>query len=103
MEGTNIFVTSVHPGGIKTDIARNARPGAKAGANLYENSVSRFDRVAITTAEDAAARILRGVEKCEPRVLIGGDCKTVDILQRLRPAGYWKTLAKKIQDPGADQ
>lgn len=100
LEGTNIFVTSVHPGGIKTRIAKNARPGAKAEASLYERSVSRFDRVAITTSEDAAARILKGVEKYEPRVLIGSDCKTVDILQRLRPVGYWKSLAKKIQDPG---
>jgi NAD(P)-dependent dehydrogenase (short-subunit alcohol dehydrogenase family) len=100
LEGTNIFVTSVHPGGIKTDIARHARPGTKAGANLYKDSVARFDRVAMTTSEDAAARILQGVEKYEPRVLIGGDCKFVDILQRVRPAGYWKTLAKKIQDPG---
>ncbi len=100
LEGTNIFVTSVHPGGIKTRIAKNARPGARAEGSLYEKSVSRFDRVAITTPEDAAARILKGVEKYEPRVLIGTDCKTVDILQRLRPVGYWKSLAKKIQDPG---
>ncbi len=101
LEGTNIFVTSVHPGGIKTRIAKHARPGAKAKANLHEDSVSRFDRVAITTAEDAAARILKGVEKYESRILIGSDCRQVDILQRLRPVGYWKSLAKKIQDPGA--
>jgi NAD(P)-dependent dehydrogenase (short-subunit alcohol dehydrogenase family) len=101
LEGTNIFVTSVHPGGIKTPIAKHARPGARAAANLYEDSVLRFERVAITTAEDAAARILKGVEKYEPRVLIGSDCKQVDILQRLRPAGYWKQLAKKIEDPDA--
>jgi NAD(P)-dependent dehydrogenase (short-subunit alcohol dehydrogenase family) len=101
LEGTNIFVTSVHPGGIKTAIAKRARPGARAAANLYKDSVSRFDRVAITTAEDAAARILKGVEKYEPRVLIGSDCRQVDILQRLRPAGYWKQLAKRIEDPGA--
>lgn len=101
LEGTNIFVTSVHPGGVKTPIAKHARPGARAAANLYEDSVLRFERVAITTAEDAAARILKGVEKYEPRVLIGSDCKQVDILQRLRPAGYWKQLAKKIEDPDA--
>lgn len=101
MEGTNIFVTSVHPGGIKTRIAKHARPGARASASLHSESVSRFDRVAITSPEDAAARILQSVEKCEGRVLIGSDCKAVDILQRLRPAGYWKTLAKKIEDPGA--
>ncbi len=101
LEGTNIFVSSVHPGGIKTRIAKHARPGARASANLHPDSVSRFDRVAITTAEDAAARILKGVEKYEPRILIGSDCRQVDILQRLRPVGYWKSLAKKIKDPGA--
>ena len=101
MEGTNIFVTSVHPGGIKTDIARHAKPGAKAGTSLYKDSVSRFDRVAITTPEAAAERILKAVEKYEPRVIIGPDCRQVDILQRLKPAGYWKYLAKKIEDPGS--
>lgn len=103
MEGTNIFVTSVHPGGIRTPIAKHARPGARASASLHTESVARFDRVAITTPEAAAARILEGVEKRQGRVLIGSDCKTVDILQRLRPAGYWKTLAKKIEDPAVRQ
>jgi len=101
MEGTNVFVTSVHPGGIRTPIAKHARPGARASATLQDESIARFDRVATTSPEDAAARILQGVEKCEGRVLIGGDCKSVDILQRLRPVGYWKTLAKKIEEPGA--
>jgi len=91
----------VHPGGIKTAIAKRARLGARANASLYPDSVSRFDRVAITTAEDAAARILKGVEKYEPRILIGRDCKQAEILQRLRPVGYWKMVAKKIQDPDA--
>lgn len=99
LERTNIFVTSVHPGGIKTAIAKRAKLGARAKASLYPDSVSRFDRVATTTPEEAAARILKGVEKYEPRILIGRDCKQADILQRLRPVGYWKTIAKKIQDP----
>ena len=101
LEGTNVFVTSVHPGGIKTPIAKHARPGARADANLHKDSIARFDRVAITSAEAAATRILRGVENREPRVLIGSDCKSVDILQRITPAGYWKRLAKRIQDPNA--
>jgi NAD(P)-dependent dehydrogenase (short-subunit alcohol dehydrogenase family) len=101
LEGTNVFVTSVHPGGIKTPIAKHARPGARVDANLHRDSIARFDRVAITSAEAAAARILRGVEKREPRVLIGSDCKQVDLLQRITPAGYWKQLAKRIQDPSA--
>jgi NAD(P)-dependent dehydrogenase (short-subunit alcohol dehydrogenase family) len=99
LDGTNVFVTSVHPGGIKTAIAKRAKLGARAKTNLYQDSVSRFERVAITTPAEAAARILKGVEKYEPRVLIGRDCKMADILQRLRPTGYWKLVAKKIQDP----
>jgi len=101
LEGTNVFVTSVHPGGIKTPIAKHARPGARADVNLHKDSIARFDRVAITSAEDAAARILLGVEKREPRVLIGSDCKQVDLLQRITPTGYWKRLARRIQDPSA--
>jgi NAD(P)-dependent dehydrogenase (short-subunit alcohol dehydrogenase family) len=103
LEETNVSVTCVHPGGIRTRIAKHARPGARAGAGLHQESVERFDRVAITSPEDAAKRILRGVEKREPRVLIGSDCITVDLLQRLRPASYWKQLAKKIQDPNAEK
>jgi NAD(P)-dependent dehydrogenase (short-subunit alcohol dehydrogenase family) len=102
LEGTNVLVTSVHPGGIKTPIAKHARSGARVNANLREDSIARFDRVAITSPEDAAARILRGVEQREPRVLIGFDCKLVDILQRIIPAGYWKQLAKRIQDPSVN-
>jgi len=100
LDGTNIFVTSVHPGGIKTAIAKRAKLGARANASLYPESVSRFERVAITSPEEAAARILKGVEKYEPRILIGRDCRQADILQRLLPTGYWKQIAKRIEDPG---
>jgi len=100
LDGTNIFVTSVHPGGIKTAIAKRAKLGSRANASLYPESVSRFERVAITSPEEAAARILKGVEKYEARILIGRDCRQADILQRLLPTGYWKQIAKRIEDPG---
>jgi hypothetical protein len=47
----------------------------------------------------AAARILEGVERCEPRILIGRDARQIDLLQRLRPGTYWKTLARRVQEP----
>jgi len=40
-------------------------------------------------------------ERREPRILIGTDAYQIDILQRLRPASYWKTLAKILEDPSA--
>jgi NAD(P)-dependent dehydrogenase (short-subunit alcohol dehydrogenase family) len=95
LEGTNVFVTSVHPGGIATAIARKARLGERTPKDAQEQSVELFERVARIPPEVAAETILRGVERREPRVLIGSDARKLDLLQRLKPANYWKTLAKR--------
>jgi NAD(P)-dependent dehydrogenase (short-subunit alcohol dehydrogenase family) len=95
LEGTNVFVTSVHPGGIATAIARRARLGAQTPKATQTQSVALFERVARIPAAEAAAVILRGVEQREPRVLIGRDARSLDLLQRLRPATYWRVLAKR--------
>jgi hypothetical protein len=52
-----------------------------------------------TMPDAAAARILEGVERREPRILIGRDARQIDLLQRLRPGTYWKTLARRVQEP----
>src|ERR1051326_1766458 len=99
MEGSPVGVSCVHPGGIRTPIARRARLGANASVASRDEAVSRFDRLTPTMPDAAAARILHGVEKREPRILIGRDARQIDILQRLRPATYWKTLARRVQEP----
>ena len=99
LDGSNVFVSCVHPGGIRTAIARRARLGANAPADSKEEAVARFARLTPNSAEYAAARILQGVERREPRILIGRDAWQIDVLQRLRPGTYWKTLAKRVQDP----
>src|SRR6266849_1957152 len=99
LEGSNVGVSCVHPGGIRTAIARRARLGANAPARSREEAGARFDRLTPNSAEEAAARILQGVERREPRILIGRDARQIDVLQRLRPATYWKTLAKRVQEP----
>ena len=101
LEGSNVGVSCVHPGGIRTSIARRSRIGAGASASKREKNIERFERLARTPPEKAATRILRGVERREPRILIGTDAYQIDILQRLRPASYWKTLARKMEDPSA--
>ncbi len=95
LQGSSVFVTSVHPGGIATDVARNARLGAHAPESLRTEAIKRFEKLATIPPEAAAARILQGIERREPRVLIGSDAKAMDLLQRLRPATYWHTLAKR--------
>jgi NAD(P)-dependent dehydrogenase (short-subunit alcohol dehydrogenase family) len=99
LEGTSVFVSCVHPGGIRTPIARRARLGANTPPASRDEAVARFDRLTPTMPDAAAARILQGVERREPRILIGRDARGIDILQRLRPGTYWKTLARRVQEP----
>jgi NAD(P)-dependent dehydrogenase (short-subunit alcohol dehydrogenase family) len=99
LEGGTVFVSCVHPGGIRTPIAERGRLGTNAPKARKNESVSRLAQLAKTMPKDAAARILRGVERREPRILIGLDARQIDIMQRLRPATYWKSLSRRIQDP----
>jgi short-subunit dehydrogenase len=97
LAGSNVSVSCVHPGGIRTQIARQARVGAGVTGTGHQEKAARFERLLRTSPETAAARILRGVERREPRILIGPDAYQVDILQRLRPATYWKTLSRRLE------
>ena len=103
LEGSRVGVSCVHPGGIRTSIARHARLGERTPPERQEESVARFERLARTPPEAAAARILRGVAQDESRILIGVDAYQIDVLQRLRPASYWKPLAKKLEQVAASQ
>jgi NAD(P)-dependent dehydrogenase (short-subunit alcohol dehydrogenase family) len=97
LEGGNVSVSCVHPGGIRTQIARHARIGAAVTTTGHHEKAASFEKLLRTSPEAAAARILRGVERREPRILIGADAYQVDILQRLRPATYWKTLSRRLE------
>jgi short-subunit dehydrogenase len=98
LEGTSVFVSCVHPGGIHTPIAKHARLGAYAPQSEHDEAIARFDRATPTSPEAAAARILKGVEQREPRILIGNDARRIDIVQRLKPGTYWKMMAKNFAD-----
>jgi short-subunit dehydrogenase len=89
--GQAVSATCVHPGGIATNIAKNARMDASAGALLdteVEVARANFEKILRTSADDAALAILRGVRRNARRVLIGPDAKAADLLQRLLPTGY---------------
>ena len=94
--GSPVGVTLVHPGGVRTAIAENAR--APQGATQAELAAAKNDwrRLLVLPAEDAAARILKGIEGREPRVLVGNDAVRAAWVQRLFPVGYWKLVARDI-------
>jgi len=88
MAGSSVGVSCVHPGGIKTSIAANARINeANTGVSKAEMQ-SGFDKAARTTAAQAASVILAGVDKGRRRILVGLDAKIMDWLVRLFPSAY---------------
>jgi NADP-dependent 3-hydroxy acid dehydrogenase YdfG len=88
--GSNIHVCCVHPGGIKTNIARNSRGGELIIS--ADERAREFDKFARTTAESAAVQILRAAEKRKKRLLIGADAHFISIISRLFPVNYTRML-----------
>jgi NAD(P)-dependent dehydrogenase (short-subunit alcohol dehydrogenase family) len=93
IEGANVSVTTVHPGGIKTNIARNARmdPSIRDVAGDPEKAAAEFERAFITSPEKAAGQILAAVQRDRRRALIGPDAKAIDLVSRL-PAGLYQSI-----------
>ena len=90
--GHPVHVTCVHPGGVKTNIARNA---ARSAAHADPSAVERFERTALRMAPaDAARVILDGVARNRARVLVGNDAKALDLLVRLTGSGYQQVVTR---------
>ena len=86
MHGTNIRVSCVHPGGIKTNIARNTRFNCAMYSLTREKAISLYeDELFRTTADDAAKVIIKGIKRNKRRILIGADAKVLDLLTRFFP------------------
>ena len=84
-----VKVTTVHPGGIKTAIARNAT----TAEGLDQAAMADwFDKMARTSPERAAQIILDGVAKNKAKVLVGADAKILDGFLRASGSGYQRVL-----------
>ena len=98
MTNSPVRLSVVHPGGVATNIARNSRTGTGVTDNARRaQSIDRFDALAKTTPAAAALRIIEGIEKNAPRILIGNDARFMDLLQRFRPGTYWSVLQRRIE------
>jgi short-subunit dehydrogenase len=98
MANSPVKLSVVHPGGVLTNIVRNSRTGTGISDNARRAlSIEFFDQFARTTPRDAGLRIIAGIEKNEPRILIGSDARFMDLLQRFRPATYWRVLARRTE------
>ncbi|MEV6693833.1 SDR family oxidoreductase [Micromonospora sp. NPDC051196] len=88
-----IGVTCVHPGGVRTRIARDARVGSGVDRAQFEDGRRRFERLLTIDPATAAEAILRGVARRRGRVLIGWSARLPDLLARIAPAGHGHLLA----------
>jgi short-subunit dehydrogenase len=91
--GHPVGVSCVHPGGIRTNIARSARVGDRDPDEM----AASFDQVARTRPEAAARIILRGVQRGRARIFVGADARALDLLQRVAGSGYQTLVARSVR------
>lgn len=102
IERSGVSCSAIHPGGIKTNITRNARiDGAGDGrpGRTSAELAKTADRVFLTSPEKAAATILRAVEHDRRRAMVGPDAALIDMLARTGPGLYQRiigTLSKRL-------
>lgn len=113
MDYPHVNVLSVHPGGIKTNIAKNSKWDSSAFSEEQKKAMKEeFEKSFINTPEYAANVIVKGILKNKKRVLIGKDARTMWRIARWFPVNYTKIMirtfmqkynleAKKIIDPQA--
>ena len=96
LEGSNVGVTVVHPGGVATKIADNARrPAGTSNADVNEQ-IERARRVLTMPPAQAGEIIVKAVERNAARVLVGRDAKMMALLERLAPVSYWNILGSLL-------
>jgi short-subunit dehydrogenase len=95
LAGTGVRAVVVHPGGVKTNIARNARVryDPDSGGKTPEELAQEFVDAAMTTPERAAELIHRGVDRGKSRILVGPDAVLVDVLARVTPTRAQQLIA----------
>jgi NAD(P)-dependent dehydrogenase (short-subunit alcohol dehydrogenase family) len=94
LRGTGVRAVTVHPGGIKTNIARNARvrKDPEGRGRTHEQMAAEFEALLRTTPDRAAEIICRGVDRGKARILVGPDAYVFDALARVAPTHYYDVM-----------
>lgn len=95
-----VGVTVVHPGGIRTRIAESARAGSGVTPDEGQAGRDAFAKLLTFDPDDAAALIVRAVERRKPRLLIGWSAKIPDVLARVAPGNYTRLLVALQRNSG---
>ena len=98
LEGSGVGVTVVHPAGVNTSIAEKARIPAGITEEELARRRERYRKLLRMPPEIAGETIVRGIERRQPRVLVGTDAKVMSLIARILPASYWKLLAMRARE-----
>jgi short-subunit dehydrogenase len=97
LAGSNVGVTVVHPGGVATKIADNARRPAGTSNTEVNEQIERARRVLTMPPAQAGEIIVKAVERRAARVLVGRDARMMALLERLAPVSYWNILGPLLR------
>lgn len=92
LEGTRVGVTVVHPGGVATSIADNARLPDGVSQDEAAQQVAQTKSRLRLPPEQAAEIVIEGIERRAKRILVGTDAKIISLIERFAPVSYWKAL-----------
>lgn len=98
LEGTTVGVSVVHPGGVATAIARNARVPAGATEAEIRKKQAMQAKLLRMPPERAGEIIVKGIENRRARILVGTDAKILSWLERILPVSYWQILKKLVRE-----
>ncbi|KWX24674.1 acetoin dehydrogenase [Mycolicibacterium wolinskyi] len=95
LRGTGVTAINVHPGGINTNIVRNARfrRDPEGRGRSHEQMADEFAAITMTQPGKAAEIIHRGVEAGKARILVGPDAYVFDALARIAPTRYYDVMS----------
>jgi len=96
LTGSKVGVTVVHPGGVATSIADNARVPKDMPAEEIARRRALVKKALTMPPATAGEIIVKGIERRAARVLVGNDAKFLAFLERLAPTSYWKIFSRFI-------
>ena len=101
LAGSAVRAITVHPGGITTNIARNARVRRDPTGlgRSREEMAAQFEAMTMTSPDKAAAIIHAGVDRGKARILVGPDAYLFDALARVTPTHYNAVLTRLMRRP----
>ncbi len=97
LAGSPISLTVVHPGGVRTAIADNARIPQSIDPAVARASAVEFNKLLRTPPEAAALLIVQAILRRQGRLLIGGDARMADRIQRLFPQTHWRLIQRQTR------